>query len=829
MRGGRWSLSWLARFAATALVAGGVSAADLSAQYTWQPIRIGAGGWVCGIIISAGDANVRFVRDDTGQAYRWDTNRLEWMPLSMQNTDGSGFGISIIPVPSHALAFYPRSFALDLTNDSVVYLYASFGDQWTYGSLPMNVYKSTDGGKNFTATRFNNTAGFTLQSGDTDAINFRVMGERLGVDPNNSSVVYIGTGSKGLFKSTDGGTNWSRVSGSGLPVGVDFMNVLPCPNGGITSVNGATVSSVIYLVCATNNVYYSSDGGQSWTNITSIVGPANKCEQATLDPNNGVLYVPTTDHNLWKYSGGNWSQIKTGGCDSVTVDPNNSSRLFVVLSGGGQVSRSLDGGSTWANLGFSWAGQQGFSGSRHPTWRSVSKILMDRDGYVWQVEGNDGVIKWLSNDGTSSPAWTPDCKGVENFVAMDIVIPQGGGDKAIVSVQDENGLVINHFDNFDVTPIEPQSNLTLGNTVAVCPNDPNTWAILSYDLWLGTGSWSGITTNNGTHYTTFKTMGTLPGDLSGIGELAISRRGGWSVGADHIVFLGKSGAVPYYSKDGGYTWTKTTTDMGTNLQSNSNGLIQDRELVADPFVPDKFYLNFELGGFWVTVDGGVTWTRRSSPATDTYGTGDIRLAANYAVTNDLWLNLWHSTNGGVSWRWAQGSATGSISVALGAGRGQPGDAPYTVYYAVSQYIGSPATDYGIYRSVNGGASWDRIACWPAGLIGYNERGMMAASWDTFGLVALANGGGGFLYGKPLSTPSSNPTNISISINGPAITLSWPADHIGWRLLTQTNHLDKGISLDTNDWAPVLGSASTNQVTMPIDAAGLADFYRLVYP
>ena len=413
---------------------------------------------------------------------------------------------------------------------------------------------------------------------------------------------------------------------------------------------------------------------------------------------------------------------------------------------------------------------------------------------------------------------------------MDIVIPPGGGDKAIVSVQDENGLLINDFDHFNVTPIEPQSNLTLGNTVAVCPNDPNTWAILSCDLWLGTGSWSGITTNNGANYTTFSAMGLLPGDLGGVGELAISRRGGWSAGADHIVFLGNSGTVPYCSKDGGHTWAKAATDMGTNLKSNSNALSQDRELVADPFVPDKFYLNFELGGFWVTTDGGVSWTQRNSPATDRYGTGSIRLAANYAVTNDLWLNLWHSTNGGMSWSWAQGSnRAGGISVALGAGRGQPGDAPYTVFYAANQNISIPATDCGIFRSVNGGASWDRIGYWPAGLIGYNERGMMAASWDTFGLVALANGGGGFLYGKPLSTPGSNPSNISISINGPAMTLSWPADHIGWRLLTQTNHLDKGISWDTNDWMPVAGSASTDQALTTIDTAIPAKFYRLAYP
>jgi hypothetical protein len=60
----------------------------------------------------------------------------------------------------------------------------------------------------------------------------------------------------------------------------------------------------------------------------------------------------------------------------------------------------------------------------------------------------------------------------------------------------------------------------------------------------------------------------------------------------------------------------------------------------------------------------------------------------------------------------------------------------------------PAPDYGVMRSTNAGATWERIGYWPAGLI--TNRGMMAASWDIFGLVGIATGGQGFVYGKPLA-------------------------------------------------------------------------------
>jgi autotransporter-associated beta strand protein len=79
------------------------------------------------------------------------------------------------------------------------------------------------------------------------------------------------------------------------------------------------------------------------------------------------------------------------------------------------------------------------------------------------------------------------------------------------------------------------------------------------------------------------------------------------------------------------------------------------------------------------------------------------------------------------------------------------------------------------------------------------------------------------------TVNTTPTNITVGVSSGNLNLSWPADHTGWRLLAQTNHLAAGISLNTNDWGTVAGSASTNQVSIPIDTAKRTEFYRLVYP
>jgi autotransporter-associated beta strand protein len=87
-------------------------------------------------------------------------------------------------------------------------------------------------------------------------------------------------------------------------------------------------------------------------------------------------------------------------------------------------------------------------------------------------------------------------------------------------------------------------------------------------------------------------------------------------------------------------------------------------------------------------------------------------------------------------------------------------------------------------------------------------------------------GAGSLLVSPVAT---NPTNIVVSVSGTNFNLSWPPDHIGWRLLVQTNNLARGISLNASDWGTVSGSADTNQVNVAIDPTKPTEFYRLVYP
>jgi autotransporter-associated beta strand protein len=111
----------------------------------------------------------------------------------------------------------------------------------------------------------------------------------------------------------------------------------------------------------------------------------------------------------------------------------------------------------------------------------------------------------------------------------------------------------------------------------------------------------------------------------------------------------------------------------------------------------------------------------------------------------------------------------------------------------------------------------------------------SGAFNTTNLPAL---GSGLVWSNSLaangkmavvSTVSLVPTNVVLVVSGANLTLSWPADHTGWRLLMQTNNLGFGISANTNDWMTVGNSQLTNQVGLPLDLTLPGEFFRLVFP
>ena len=72
---------------------------------------------------------------------------------------------------------------------------------------------------------------------------------------------------------------------------------------------------------------------------------------------------------------------------------------------------------------------------------------------------------------------------------------------------------------------------------------------------------------------------------------------------------------------------------------------------------------------------------------------------------------------------------------------------------------------------------------------------------------------------------ANPTNLTFSVSGSTLSLSWPSSYVGWIL--QTNVINVGVS---NDWYNVPGSETNTQLAFPMTNPAISnEFFRLRYP
>jgi hypothetical protein len=79
-----------------------------------------------------------------------------------------------------------------------------------------------------------------------------------------------------------------------------------------------------------------------------------------------------------------------------------------------------------------------------------------------------------------------------------------------------------------------------------------------------------------------------------------------------------------------------------------------------------------------------------------------------------------------------------------------------------------------------------------------------------------------VFGASAPAVALNPTNITVVASGNALMLSWPADHLGWRLQVQTNQSGIG-----TNWVTLPGTELVTSTNLPY--TNPAAFYRLILP
>jgi hypothetical protein len=145
------------------------------------------------------------------------------------------------------------------------------------------------------------------------------------------------------------------------------------------------------------------------------------------------------------------------------------------------------------------------------------------------------------------------------------------------------------------------------------------------------------------------------------------------------------------------------------------------------------------------------------------------------------------------------------------------------------FTSSNAASYNLYRSTTNGGPYSPLA--NLSVTNYSDSAVMPGTIYNYVVTAtnaniFYSESGYSVQASAAPLPSNVSTNLNFQAAGNQLQLSWPADHLGWRLQIQTNSV--GLGLGTN-WVTISNSTNITATNIVINPANGSAFLRLVYP
>lgn len=578
----------------------------------------------------------------------------------------------------------------------------------------------------------------------------------------NDGTVFSAGQSRGVLKSTDRGSTWT-VNNTGMgTMDVRSIAISPAYAGDRT----------LFAASLDGGIFRSTDGGDTWTAINNGLG-TNLVWALAISPqfaSDRTIFAGTDDRGVFRSTNGGdtWVQVNSGitltSFLAMAVSPNFASDRTVFAAAQGGLFKSTDGGSTWT-----WAG----NGITRADLRSVVfSPAYASDGIVFVGTERGGVFK-TTNRGQS---WFDPSNGTGPADISGLAIsPNFAQDRTIYASNDSYGYSVSRdggatwLSHISLERWFPVATNPDGLSIALSPNYPTDGTI-----WVGTiGTGIFRSQDFGQTFEVVRTgyyaaradhvvtsMGyvndhtvfalTLGGGLQGsydsgqtwrtINNRLEQRLGFGLVSAvaaspnfanDHTIFAGR--VDPYMvarTRDGGYTWERADAGIPNNEIVN---------LALSPAYPSDSTLYAANMGYGVfrSTNQGDQWTAINN-GLSSLRTWHLALSPGFANDRTLFVatdggGVFKSTNGGDSWQAVNNGLT-SLSTR---------DVAVSPNYPVDQTVFVIASN-GIFRSVNGGASWTLCISY-SGLKAlsvsprYPEDGTVYAG-GTAGVIRTTDGG-----------------------------------------------------------------------------------------
>ncbi len=405
---------------------------------SWREIGPGVpGGRAANVTGSIKNPNLYYVAAAGGGVWKTTDGGETWDPVFQKEPVASIGDVTIDP-----------------NDDNTVWVGTGEGNPRNDVIPGAGVYKSTDGGKNWKLMGLDRTRTITRVLVDPKDSNHVIVGalgdifkrsvhrgvyvtydggktwkktlylsdrsgaSEIAMDPNNPNVLYAGMwhferkpwttrsggSDDGLFKSTDGGKTWTKLSGHGLPEGtLGRIAIAVAPS------NSKRVYALIEA--AKGIMWRSDDAGASWTLVTSDSAVNQRpfyFSHVYVDPKNeNHVYTTSLELQQSMDGGKTWHAMGNaphGDFHGMWIASNDPKRFIVAEDGG--VGRTLDGGHTW------------FFGRNLPI-GEVYHVGLGTSGNPYWICGG-----WQDNLAWCGPSFTTDPSGILNKYWVNV----NGGD-----------------------------------------------------------------------------------------------------------------------------------------------------------------------------------------------------------------------------------------------------------------------------------------------------------------------------------------------------------------------------------------------------------------
>src|SRR5204863_1633951 len=337
-------------------------------------------------------------------------------------------------------------------------------------------------------------------------------GLRVNVIYETNSIVYAGTETQGVYKSTDNGLSWVAANS-----GIELITVHDLVASGGNLLVAASSSS--FMCPSANNVFKSTDNGITWSPTSGLSGKivnsfalkGSFVYAGVFNPGGGGVFRSSDNGNTWQEVP---SPIKIG--DKIFVSDN-----AIIVAEDNFIWRSLDDGASWDIVEqFALTGTSSFA-------RAGTKL------FAAQTTGME-----TSTDNGGTWTFSAFSNGVYSFSGVGSTIYLGSNSKVFKST------------DLGVTWIDVSTGLGKGGIQALLFDGTNLFAGTPADA---AGMYR--STNGGTSW-----------DPASMG-LPIGSEIRSMISFGGYVFAGTEGDGIYRSSDHGDTWTKS--DINNSLLAHA--------------------------------------------------------------------------------------------------------------------------------------------------------------------------------------------------------------------------------------------------------------------